>query len=75
MSVKITPATLKAKTQSAGDNSTNVATTAYVDAAAGSSLKDGDNDTKIETDAGGSDPDELVSVSYTHLTLPTTPYV
>ena len=60
MSVKITPATLKAKTQSPGDNSTNVATTAYVDAAAGSSLKDGDNDTKIETDAGGSDSDELV---------------
>ena len=59
MSLKITPATLKAKTQSAGDNSTNVATTAYVDAAAGTSLKDADNDTKIDVEAT-TDADEIV---------------
>jgi hypothetical protein len=33
MSLRVTPATLKAKTQSQSDNSTNVATTAYVDTA------------------------------------------
>ena len=63
MSVKITEATLKAKTQNQSDNSTNVATTAYVDTAtagiSSDSIKDADNDTKIEAEAS-SDADELV---------------
>ena len=56
MSVKITEATLKAKTQNQSDNSTNVATTAYVDTALGSlssnSITDADSDTKIQVEEG-----------------------
>ena len=59
----VTEGTLKAATQSQGDNSTNVATTAYVDTAtagiSSDSIKDADNDTKIEAEAS-SDADELV---------------
>jgi hypothetical protein len=50
----VTEATLKAATQTQGDNSTNVATTAYVDTALGSlssnSITDADNDTKIQVE-------------------------
>ena len=63
MSVKITEATLKAKTQTTGDNSTAVATTAFVQASLGGvesdTIKDADNDTKIEVEAS-SDADEIV---------------
>ena len=56
MSVKITEATLKAKTQSQSDNSTKVATTAYVDTALGgvssNSISDADSDTKIQVEEG-----------------------
>ena len=59
----VTEATLKAATQSQSDNSTNVATTAYVDTAtagiSSDSIKDADNDTKIEAEAS-SDADEIV---------------
>ena len=62
MSVKITDATLKAKTQTTGDNSTAVATTAFVQASLGGissdSVTDADNDTKIEVE--NSDADEIV---------------
>ena len=63
MSVKITEATLKAKTQTTGDDSTAVATTAFVQASLGGvesdTIKDADNDTKIEVEAS-SDADEIV---------------
>ena len=62
MNVKLTDATLKAKTQTTGDNSTAVATTAFVQGALGGvesdTIKDADNDTKIEVDV--SDSDEIV---------------
>ena len=49
-----TEATLKAATQSQSDNSTKVATTAYVDTAVGNlssnSIADADNDTKIQVE-------------------------
>ena len=52
-----------ANTQTASDNSTKIATTAYVDTAtagiSSDSIKDADNDTKIEAEAS-SDADELV---------------
>ena len=57
-----TEATLKAATQSQSDNSTKVATTAYVDTAVGNlssnSISDADDDTKIEVE--NSDADEVV---------------
>ena len=63
MNVKLTDATLKAKTQTTGDNSTAVATTAFVQASLGGvesdTIKDADNDTKIEAEAS-TDADELV---------------
>ena len=63
MNVKLTDATLKAKTQTTGDNSTAVATTAFVQASLGGvesdTIKDADNDTKIEAEASA-DADELV---------------
>ena len=63
MSVLINEATLKAKTQTTGDNSTAVATTAFVQASLGGvesdTIKDADNDTKIEAEAS-TDADELV---------------
>jgi len=50
----VTEATLKAATQSQSDNSTKVATTAYVDTAVGNlssnSIADADNDTKIQVE-------------------------
>ena len=50
----VTEATLKAATQSRSDNSTKVATTAYVDTAVGNlssnSIADADNDTKIQVE-------------------------
>jgi len=53
-SLTLTEASLKAATQTQGDNSTNVATTAYVDTAVGSlssnSITDADNDTKIQVE-------------------------
>ena len=56
MNVKLVDATLKAKTQSQSDNSTKVATTAYVDTAVGNlssnSIADADNDTKIQVEEG-----------------------
>ena len=59
----VTEATLKAATQSQSDNSTKVATTAYVDTAVGNlssnSISDADNDTKIQVEAS-SDADEVV---------------
>ena len=62
MSVKISEATLKAKTQTTGDSSTAVATTAFVQASLGGissdSVTDADNDTKIEVE--NSDADEIV---------------
>ena len=62
MNIKMTDATLKAKTQTTGDNSTAVATTAFVQASLGGvesdTVKDADNDTKIEVDV--SDSDEIV---------------
>ena len=52
----VTEATLKAATQSQSDNSTKVATTAYVDTAVGNlssnSIADADNDTKIQVEEG-----------------------
>ena len=63
MSVKISEATLKAKTQTTGDSSTAVATTAFVQASLGGvesdTIKDADNDTKIQAEAS-TDADELV---------------
>ena len=63
MNVKLTDATLKAKTQTTGDNSTAVATTAFVHASLGGvesdTIKDADNDTKIQAEAS-TDADELV---------------
>ena len=54
-SLTLTEATLKAATQTQGDNSTNVATTAYVDTAVGSlssnSITDADSDTRIRVEA------------------------
>jgi hypothetical protein len=62
MNIKMTDATLKAKTQTTGDDSTAVATTAFVQASLGGvesdTVKDADNDTKIEVDV--SDSDEIV---------------
>jgi hypothetical protein len=62
MNIKMTDATLKAKTQTTGDNTTAVATTAFVQASLGGvesdTVKDADNDTKIEVDV--SDSDEIV---------------
>ena len=62
-SLSYTEGTLKAATQSQGDNSTNVATTAYVDTAtagiSSDSVSDGDNDTKIQVDENGSDEDKI----------------
>ena len=59
----VTEGDLKAKTQNQSDNSTKVATTAYVDTAtagiSSDSIKDADNDTKIEAEAS-SDADEIV---------------
>ena len=56
MNVKLVDATLKAKTQSQSDNSTKVATTAYVDTALGgvssNSISDADSDTKIQVEEG-----------------------
>ena len=56
MNVKLVDATLKAKTQSQSDNSTKVATTAYVDTALGgvssNSITDADGDTKIQVEEG-----------------------
>jgi hypothetical protein len=53
---------LQAKTQNQSDNSTKVATTAYVDTAtsgiSSDTIKDADNDTKIEVE--NSDADEVV---------------
>ena len=58
----VTEATLKAATQSQGDNSTNVATTAYVDTAtagiSSDTVTDADGDTLIEVE--NSDADEIV---------------
>ena len=52
----VSEATLKAATQSQSDNSTKVATTAYVDTAVGNlssnSIADADNDTKIQVEEG-----------------------
>ena len=52
----VTEGTLKAATQSQSDNSTKVATTAYVDTAVGNlssnSISDADNDTKIQVEEG-----------------------
>ena len=52
----VTEATLKAATQSQSDNSTKVATTAYVDTAVGNlssnSISDADSDTKIQVEEG-----------------------
>jgi hypothetical protein len=54
-SLTLTEASLKAATQTQGDNSTNVATTAYVDTAVGSlssnSITDADSDTRIRVEA------------------------
>ena len=56
MNLKMTDATLKAKTQNQSDNSTKVATTAYVDTALGgvssNSITDADGDTKIQVEEG-----------------------
>ena len=61
--VSYTLGVLHAKTQNQSNNSTRVATTAYVDTAtagiSSDSIKDADNDTKIEAEAS-SDADELV---------------
>jgi len=58
----VTEATLKAATQTQGDNSTNVATTAYVDTAtagiSSDTVTDADGDTLIEVE--NSDADEIV---------------
>src|SRR6056300_420200 len=58
----VTEASLKAATQSQGDNSTNVATTAYVDTAtsgiSSDTVTDADGDTLIEVE--NSDADEIV---------------
>ena len=58
----VTEGDLKAKTHNQSDNSTKVATTAYVDTAVGNlssnSISDADNDTKIEVE--NSDADEVV---------------
>ena len=63
MNLKMTDATLKAKTQTTGDNTTAVATTAFVQASLGGvesdTVKDADNDTKIQVEAS-SDADEIV---------------
>jgi len=63
MNIKMTDATLKAKTQTTGDNTTAVATTAFVQASLGGvesdTVKDADNDTKIQVEAS-SDADEIV---------------
>ena len=59
----VTAGDLIAKTQNQSDNSTKVATTAYVDTAtsgiSSDTIKDADNDTKIQAEAS-SDADELV---------------
>ena len=51
--LKITEATLKAKTQTSGDNTTKVATTAFVQGALGgvesTRIKDADNTTSVDT--------------------------
>ena len=61
--VSYTLGDLHAKTQNQSNNSTRVATTAYVDTAtsgiSSDTIKDADNDTKIEAEAS-SDADELV---------------
>ena len=60
--VSYTLGDLQAKTQNQSDNSTKVATTAYVDTAtsgiSSDTIKDADNDTKIEVE--NSDADEVV---------------
>ena len=61
--VSYTLGDLHAKTQNQSNNSTRVATTAYVDTAtsgiSSDTIKDADNDTKIEVEAS-SDADEIV---------------
>jgi hypothetical protein len=61
--VSYTVGDLHAKTQNQSDNTTKVATTAYVDTAtagiSSDTIKDGDNDTKIQVDEGGSDEDKI----------------